>query len=218
MCNHITAFRIWHHVFSYMVPFYQPNKKTSMFCYHRNLKSNGQIWRKKNWSCYFGSVTCRRDDICGPVTRGPGFNSRRYQIFWEVVSLEWVPLSLLRITEELPEWKSSGLSLENRDYWPWESVVPTMRHPLPANVGPNFADKRWSLGRYSSLANSSHKERVVFSYLQEDKTYIYKKTSDEVHCWTVLQIKYGPATLHFPTLPIHLQVDYSDGILKWSIH
>jgi hypothetical protein len=35
----------------------------------------------------------------------PGFDSRRYQIFWEVVGLERGPLSLVRITEELLEWK-----------------------------------------------------------------------------------------------------------------
>jgi hypothetical protein len=34
-------------------------------------------------------------------SRGLGFNSRLYQIFWEVVGLEWGPLSLVRITEEL---------------------------------------------------------------------------------------------------------------------
>jgi hypothetical protein len=40
--------------------------------------------------------------------RDPGFESWRYQIFWEVVGLERGPLSLVRITEELLEWKSSG--------------------------------------------------------------------------------------------------------------
>jgi hypothetical protein len=40
--------------------------------------------------------------------RDPGFCSRRYQIFWEVVGLERGSLSLVRITEELLEWWSSG--------------------------------------------------------------------------------------------------------------
>jgi hypothetical protein len=39
-------------------------------------------------------------------SRGPGFDSRRYQIFWEVVGPERGPLSLMSITDELLEWKS----------------------------------------------------------------------------------------------------------------
>jgi hypothetical protein len=61
------------------------------------------------------------DRLCGLVvrvpgyrSRGPGFDSRRYQIFWEVVGLERGPLSLVRIIEELLEWKSSGCGLEIR--------------------------------------------------------------------------------------------------------
>jgi hypothetical protein len=37
--------------------------------------------------------------------RGLWFDSQSYQIFWEVVVLERGPLSLVRITEELLEWK-----------------------------------------------------------------------------------------------------------------
>jgi hypothetical protein len=44
------------------------------------------------------------------------FDSRHYQIFWEVVSLERCPLSLLSTIEELLERKSSGSGLENREY------------------------------------------------------------------------------------------------------
>jgi hypothetical protein len=46
----------------------------------------------------------------------PGFDSRRYQIFWEVVGLERDPLSLVNTIEELLGSKSSGSGLENREY------------------------------------------------------------------------------------------------------
>jgi hypothetical protein len=45
-----------------------------------------------------------------------GFDSRHYQIFWEVVGLERGPLSLLSTTEELLERKSSSSGLESREY------------------------------------------------------------------------------------------------------
>jgi hypothetical protein len=54
--------------------------------------------------------------LCGLVVRGPGFDSRRYQIFWEVVGLVRGPLSLLSTTQELLGRKSSGSGLENREY------------------------------------------------------------------------------------------------------
>jgi hypothetical protein len=47
-------------------------------------------------------------------SRDPGFGSRCYQILWEVVGLELGPLSPLRITEELLEWKSNGSGLGNQ--------------------------------------------------------------------------------------------------------
>ena len=63
------------------------------------------------------------DRLCGLVVRvsgcryrGPGFDPRRYQIFWVVVGLERGPLSLVRSTEELLERKKvAAPGLENRD-------------------------------------------------------------------------------------------------------
>jgi hypothetical protein len=45
-----------------------------------------------------------------------GLGSRHYQIFWEVVGLEWGPLNLVRTIGELLERKNSGSGLENCEY------------------------------------------------------------------------------------------------------
>jgi hypothetical protein len=45
-----------------------------------------------------------------------GFDSRHYQIFWEVMGLERGPLSLVSTIEELLDRKNSGSGLENREY------------------------------------------------------------------------------------------------------
>jgi hypothetical protein len=75
--------------------------------------------------------------------RRSGFDSRRYQIFWEVVGLEWGPLSLLSTTEELFERESSGSGLEIREYgrmdpsrWPNGTLYPQkLAITLPTSGG-----------------------------------------------------------------------------------
>jgi hypothetical protein len=42
-------------------------------------------------------------------------SGRRYQIFWEVVGLKWVPLSLVSTIKELLGRKNSGFGLETEN-------------------------------------------------------------------------------------------------------
>jgi hypothetical protein len=58
-----------------------------------------------------------------------GFDSRRCQIFCEVVDLERGPLSLGSTIEEMLERKSSSPDLEGRDYGRRGSAALTTQHP-----------------------------------------------------------------------------------------
>jgi hypothetical protein len=80
-----------------------------------NVNNNRSLHISKLIHDHFCTARKNTARLCGLVVRVPGyryrdprFDSRSYQTFWEVVGLERGPLSFVRITEELLEWKSSG--------------------------------------------------------------------------------------------------------------
>jgi hypothetical protein len=105
---------------------------------HNEQTSISLINRHFGKSIFYKLFPYIRDRLCGLVvrvtdyrSRGPGLDSRRYQIFWEVVGLERGPLSLVSTIEELLGRNSSGSGLENREYglgdplrWPRDTLYP----------------------------------------------------------------------------------------------
>jgi hypothetical protein len=97
-----------------------PNKAVK---YTRTSLNVWFTWIFLSWShcpCYY-SLWSSGQSSWLQIQRS-GFDSRRYQISWEVLGMERGPLSLVSTTDELHGRKSCGSGLENREYgrsFPW---------------------------------------------------------------------------------------------------
>jgi hypothetical protein len=98
------------------------------------VESRPPLWcsGQSSW-LHNGDVLC----LCGQgfwlQIQKCGFDSRRYQIFWEVVGLERGPLSLVITIQEPFERNSRGSGIESRKYglrdpsrWPRGTNCPTI--------------------------------------------------------------------------------------------
>jgi hypothetical protein len=102
-----------------------PGYRTEKYCF---------LWGT-NWIyiCYVeesSPTLCSSGQSSWLQIQRSGFDSRRYQISWEVVGLEQIPLSLVNTIEELLERKSSGSGLESQEYgrrdpshWPCSTSI-----------------------------------------------------------------------------------------------
>jgi hypothetical protein len=109
-----------------------------------------------------------------------GFHSRRYQIFWEVVSLERGPLSLVSTTDELLGRKSSGSCLETREYgrrnsslWPrdilWRQKL-ALTSPISGCLSVGIVRSRTEATEFSSFSqkqHQSHVKHVMNAYIKQ---------------------------------------------------
>jgi hypothetical protein len=135
--------------------------------------------------------------VPGYSSVGPGFDSRRYQIFWEVVGLEWGPRSLVSTIEEPLERNNSGSGLENGEYgrgvplhWPRDTVYP-QKLALTSSTS----------GGCSAGIVCLRAKAMEFSFINHYSSYVYfSKCSTHPIVLTYKQI-YGVIqfmSFHFP--------------------
>jgi hypothetical protein len=97
-----------------------------------------------------------------------GFDSRHYQIFWEVRGLEWDPLSLLSTIEELLGRNSTDL--ENREYGRGDPL----RYPRDTLYPQQLALTSPASGGRSAGIIRSRTKATEFLIDGESRTYVAK--------------------------------------------
>jgi hypothetical protein len=143
-------------------------------------------WETGCHKCIGEHLKTLHDHLCDLVVRvpgyrsgGPGFNSRHYQILWEVLGLERSPLSLVSTIEELLGRNSSGSSLEIWDYgrrdplsWPCNTFYPE-----------KLALTSQAIGGSSIGTVCSQTKAMEFSIGVKPFTFHYKLNSMVWVCW-----------------------------------
>jgi hypothetical protein len=132
-----------------------------------------------------------RDRLCGLVvrvpgyrSRNPGFHSRRYQIFWEVVGLERGPLGLVSTIEQLLGRNSSGSGLENRKYgrgdplrWPRDTLYPQkLKITSPTSGGRSIGIVRLRANTTEFLLFTPPIRRVIVRMIGFISTWLHTHT------------------------------------------
>jgi hypothetical protein len=130
--------------------------------------------------------------VPGYRSRDPGFDSRYYQIFWEVVDLERGPLSLVstRTIEELFGRNSSGSGLEDREYgrgdwlrWPRDTLY-------PQNLALNSPTSDGRLVGIVRLQSKTTELKIIF-------TFSDRRRDEKVLDWMVSSITRIQSPLNF---------------------
>jgi hypothetical protein len=101
-----------------------------MYYWCEQLKASLNKYRNSKYKNRVCGLVVR---VPGYTSKGPGFDSRRYQAFWEIIGLERGPLSLVSTIEELLGRNNSGSGLENRESgrgdplrWPRDTLYQQM--------------------------------------------------------------------------------------------
>jgi hypothetical protein len=117
-------------------------------------------------------------------------DSRRYKFFWDVVGLQWGPLSLVSTIEELLERKCSDFGLEIRygrrdpSRWPHNTLYPHMlalTSPTSGGLSVGIVHSRTQATEFSSFKSVS-RQRIRGRTSEELNSYFiwFLKTGSEV--------------------------------------